>query len=654
MRYFEIVADRCNQIKLKEHNDTMLCQLLNKSVLELTSFSAEYEITLKDNARDRRARSSEAMEPSSLVEILSNSLTDKKIKLNDQAFVQENKISLIRFLTLFLDLWEVTKLLAAAFSSDSDEDLDEEEFEGHDEGEEFEVDYEGEEFEEGYVQKDELLLDQALASFSYLQKNKNRILNEINEFTLPILTEIKLPVVKDYFDAAVLLGLMYACLTETQITSSSQTAHALEAPEGFFNLVENTLREGEEEEERDFSFEPESTVAQKWEQLLTFKCDKYSLLQNVLQPALRDALLSYIMSNYDVFSAEIDIAVDSELGIAALNKKGACDVASMLHDDLHGISLYRSQDFNDFVKRMIERQYNVEFCDFSSQSLTISSSSNKPKLFITDSNRLAVSDAHHFPESCDKLMEFCRAVKADCKTHEEYLMSEMAKNDNLKRTGTFSFSCSSSSSVSFYGSMTNRVAREGIGYIRHEVAGDGDCGYTSFGITREDAVQLLSINVHNISNFIKIPVKHALLIKGFYDYLLDQNIVGVSYANALENEQLLERYSTDLAIQSAYIEYDVEYRQIDAGYSHPAVLQALAHIQDIEIHMWRLGEDDVLIPHNTHEGNYAVYTPQEAVRRVDLLFVNGNHFERLELSSYGSSITENCIYPIKTSLGRLP
>lgn len=63
-------------------------------------------------------------------------------------------------------------------------------------------------------------------------------------------------------------------------------------------------------------------------------------------------------------------------------------------------------------------------------------------------------------------------------------------------------------------------------------------------------------------------------------------------------------------IQSAYIEYDVRHRRIDAGYSHPAVLQALAHIQHVEIHMWRLGENDVLVPHNTNEGNYAVYSTE--------------------------------------------
>ena len=199
------------------------------------------------------------------------------------------------------------------------------------------------------------------------------------------------------------------------------------------------------------------------------------------------------------------------------------------------------------------------------------------------------------------------------------------------------------------GTMTNQVGSNEVqGYLKHEVEANGDCGYTSFGISREDAQQLLLTNVADIFNIIKIPVKAALLIKDFYDYLVKEGAVTSSHDAVIE---LSENYSTNLLVQNAYIQYDVGDKCIDAGYSHPAVLQALAHIQKIEIHMWRLGEKGVLVPHNTLEGNYAVYTPQEPKERVDILFINNNHFERLDLIGYGSNIPENGIYPLETPLG---
>lgn len=204
-------------------------------------------------------------------------------------------------------------------------------------------------------------------------------------------------------------------------------------------------------------------------------------------------------------------------------------------------------------------------------------------------------------------------------------------------------------SSNHFGSMKNRVGNEGQGYVRHSVLGDGDCGYTALGITRQDATQLLLNNIRNISNLIRIPVRSALITKEFYQYLANQNIINVTHNQLLENEALLTRYESDLAVQSAYIQYDVRDRRIDAGYSHPAVLQALAHIQHIELHMWRLGGDNVLLPHIVHEENYAAYIPPRVDSRVDLLFVNGNHFDRLEIQGYGNNIPSEGIYPLDSS-----
>ena len=187
------------------------------------------------------------------------------------------------------------------------------------------------------------------------------------------------------------------------------------------------------------------------------------------------------------------------------------------------------------------------------------------------------------------------------------------------------------------------------GYVRYEVAPDGECGYTAFGIIRKDAMQLLLHNIHDVSNIIKTPVRHALLTNEFYEYLYHQNKIFVGREYLWKQERLLKQHVDDLIIQEAYILYDVQDKSIDAGYSHPAILQALAHIQHIEIHLWRLGENDVLVPHDTLEGNYAYYKPSGARDRVDLLFVNGNHFERLEILGYGDDIPNKGIYPLTPS-----
>lgn len=184
------------------------------------------------------------------------------------------------------------------------------------------------------------------------------------------------------------------------------------------------------------------------------------------------------------------------------------------------------------------------------------------------------------------------------------------------------------------------------GYIRHEVEGNGNCGYTAFGVTREDAVELLMTNINDICHLIKIPLKSTLLLKNFYQHLLDSKLVDAQYVDMVNSEQILTAYSTDVKIQKAYVQYDVQDRQIEDGFCHPAVLQALAHICNIELHIWRLGWNDVLIPHAVHTEDYAVYRANSAESRLDILFVNGNHFERLDIQGYGDNIPTRGIYPL--------
>lgn len=196
------------------------------------------------------------------------------------------------------------------------------------------------------------------------------------------------------------------------------------------------------------------------------------------------------------------------------------------------------------------------------------------------------------------------------------------------------------------GVLEHQIARTNRGYVRHEVVGDGDCGYTAFGITREDAEQLLLNNLQDITDFIKIPVGHSLLTEEFSQYLVEKRVIQDSITHeSVIDSGILDEYIASDAIQRAYISYDVHDKRIDAGYSHPGILQALAHIQHIALHMWRLGEDDVLIPHGTLEGNYAKYIPTSVHNRVDLLFVNNNHFEKLDIQGYEDNIPSEGIHP---------
>ena len=83
---------------------------------------------------------------------------------------------------------------------------------------------------------------------------------------------------------------------------------------------------------------------------------------------------------------------------------------------------------------------------------------------------------------------------------------------------------------------------------------------------------------------------------------------------------------------AAYVQYDVKEKQIDSGWAHPAILQALAQLCGIELYIWRLNKENTLIPHKANEEDYSVYTPEgvEITQRTNLLFVNNNHFERIE------------------------
>ncbi|MDF2866906.1 MAG: hypothetical protein K0S11_376 [Gammaproteobacteria bacterium] len=180
----------------------------------------------------------------------------------------------------------------------------------------------------------------------------------------------------------------------------------------------------------------------------------------------------------------------------------------------------------------------------------------------------------------------------------------------------------------------------GMQFYQHAVISDGDCGYTAFGITRSDAYQLLSRNVNKVRTLLQPAIKEALLTESFIDYLKNQEQATAGLLTAFRQYQeaarqagntdtaitQLYRYGDDLFILQAYLAYDIQDKRIDAGWSHPAILQALAEAQGIELYIWQAGDRQQLLPH----AYYAHHNPSQASGRVDLLFINGNHFERLQ------------------------
>lgn len=193
---------------------------------------------------------------------------------------------------------------------------------------------------------------------------------------------------------------------------------------------------------------------------------------------------------------------------------------------------------------------------------------------------------------------------------------------------------------------TKRINRT-QGYHRHTVDDRGDCGYDAFGITRQDAVSLLIDELAGVRDRI-IPVAHQALLENaaFRTYLRTNHYI----ADNVTDETLLRdiaQYAGNDQVLRGYLQYDVRDRAIDAGWAHPAILQAIAQLQGLELRLWVLGEQQVLLPHrHADHYDYHALNLENPIQRVDLLFVNGNHFERLDLIGYTGDMPTANIYPI--------
>lgn len=212
--------------------------------------------------------------------------------------------------------------------------------------------------------------------------------------------------------------------------------------------------------------------------------------------------------------------------------------------------------------------------------------------------------------------------------------SKKIESDKYGATGT------SGSIGIFSQSFKNKALTDNSGktYIRYAVVGDGNCGYTAFGVQRNEAFKLLNDNLSKIKKVIDPAIKGALMTDDkFVKYLQSKNIAPFDIVK-IRND--INKYDVNDNIYPLYLEYDVRDKQIEGGWSHPCVLQALAEVQGIELHIWKLDNNNngKLIPNL----QFADYKPQNpSGERCNLLFVNNNHFDRLEEIQFKNNSEES-------------
>lgn len=197
------------------------------------------------------------------------------------------------------------------------------------------------------------------------------------------------------------------------------------------------------------------------------------------------------------------------------------------------------------------------------------------------------------------------------------------------------------------------------GYKRRSIPSDGDCGYTAFGISRDDAVRELIDNLDAIKERIIPAVKEALLESedgGFFTHLVKSPSCQINNLDVSEREivQNLDYYSGKKEVLEQYIYYDVRDKRIDNGWAHPAILHALGQIRNIEIKIWRLGSKEMLVKHAFKDFfDYHATNLDHPQSIKHLLFINNNHFEVLDMIGYEENSVDEAIYPAYLSENRL-
>ncbi|CAM4435513.1 MAG: hypothetical protein LEGION0398_MBIBDBAK_01367 [Legionellaceae bacterium] len=200
---------------------------------------------------------------------------------------------------------------------------------------------------------------------------------------------------------------------------------------------------------------------------------------------------------------------------------------------------------------------------------------------------------------------------------------------------------------------TWHISNSDLQFVQHSVNDDETYGYKVFEINREEAYQLLVNNIVAIAPILEKGVAEALLTESFIQYLQENNVASqslidafndyqqVSYqgSNVDEAIQRLQKQALQLDVVLNYINYEVRDKKINIEGSQPAILQALAHIQNSELYLWQPGNNQVLKPHHS----YPYYSSKQPIQRIDLLFINGNYFEQLMIRDIAKETEENTI-----------
>jgi len=200
--------------------------------------------------------------------------------------------------------------------------------------------------------------------------------------------------------------------------------------------------------------------------------------------------------------------------------------------------------------------------------------------------------------------------------------------------------------------MPEQTTHTTVRYNLYEVIGDGDCGFTAFGITREQAIALLKENCKDkeVVHLITPLVKEALAQNKFREYCNIPLIMPLTKEELLRqhgnNSQFIagadeKEIDDDIAYQcehnkkeiiSDYIAFDLEEKSVDSGFVHMKILRILAYIQKINLYIWEFDKDGNLKPRSRNgmeDCDYSYFECEGAAERKDLLYVGNNHFNSL-------------------------
>lgn len=123
-------------------------------------------------------------------------------------------------------------------------------------------------------------------------------------------------------------------------------------------------------------------------------------------------------------------------------------------------------------------------------------------------------------------------------------------------------------------------------FKRKIITQEDNYGYSAFNVSREDAHQLLTTNINNILD----------LLQPVIDEALNHNTEFNEYCSGNNNGDHLR----------AYLEFDVLQKRIEDGWSHPAVLLALARILNINLRLYKAnGHGEIELHHRFRLDHYS-------------------------------------------------